>query len=87
MPKLIAEMRDDISGSPFVREFILMSKGWSYNGDPENPIFTYYFEDHDQLKPMLKVMVNYGAVIETTYNNTDRFEITEDFAEYLQMPV
>lgn len=87
MPSLIKEMRGDISSAPFTREFIIGSKKWSYNGDPQNPIFHYYFEDHDSLKPMLKVMQNYDAIIETTYNNTDRFEFTEDFAEYLLLPV
>lgn len=87
MPSLVAEMRGDIVGAPFTREFIILSKQWCYNGDPEKPIFYYYFEDHDNLKSMLKVMQNYGAIIETTYNNTDRFEFTEDFAEYLLLPV
>ncbi|WP_375230050.1 hypothetical protein [Roseobacter sp. S98] len=86
MAGLVAEMRNDIGNEPFIREFIILSKNWSYNGDPENPIFSYFFEDHDNLKPMLKVMQNYGAIIETTHNNTDRFEFTEDFAEYLQLP-
>ena len=86
IPSLVAEMRSDISDAPFIREFIIMSKDWSYNGDPQNPIFSYYFEDHDNLKPMLKVMGNYGAIIETTHNDTDRFEFTEEFAEYLLLP-
>ena len=86
MPGLVAEMRNDIGNEPFVREFVILSKDWSYNGDSENPIFSYFFEDHDKLKPMLKVMQNYGAIIETTHNNTDRFEFTEDFAEYLRLP-
>jgi len=87
MPRLVAEMRDDLKKDPFIREFIVMSKKWSYNGDPENPIFSYFFEDHESLKPMLKVMQNYGAIIETTHNNVDRFEFTEEFAEYLHLPV
>ncbi|MGH1330801.1 MAG: hypothetical protein ACRBBK_07965 [Paracoccaceae bacterium] len=87
MPRLVAEMRDDIASEPFIREFIIGSKKWSYNFDPENPIFSYYFEEHDNLKPMLKVMQNYDAIIETTHNNTARFEFTEDFAEYLLLPV
>jgi len=86
MPSLVAEMRNDLASAPFIREFIVNSKKWSYNGDPENPIFSYYFEDHDNLKPMLKVMQNYDAIIETTHNNTDRFEFTEDFADYLLLP-
>ncbi len=80
-------MRNDIGSEPFIREFVILSKNWSYNSDPKNPIFSYYFEDHDKLKSMLKLMENYGAIIETTHNNTDRFEFTEDFAEYLQLPV
>lgn len=87
MPELVAEMRDDIFKDPFIREFILLSNKHIFNFDEENPIFTYYFEDHSALKPKMKVMKNYGAVIETTYNNTDRFEFTEDFVEYLQLPV
>lgn len=87
MPSLVAEMRNDIENKPYVREFVILSKNWSYIGDPENPIFVYFFEDHLNLKPMLKVMQNYGAIIETTHNNTDRFEFTEDFSEYLQLPV
>lgn len=87
MPSLVAEMREDIAGAPFVREFIILSKKWSYNGDPKKQIFSYHFEDHDSLKLMLKVMQNYGAIIETTHNNTDRFEFTEDFAEYLLLPI
>jgi hypothetical protein len=87
MPSLVAEMRDDIASAPFIREFIIGSKKWSYNGDPQNPIFSYFFEDHDNLKPMLKVMQNHYAIIDTTHNNTDRFEFTEDFAEYLLLPV
>jgi hypothetical protein len=87
MPRLIAEMRCDICKEPFIREFVVISKDWMYNNDPNNPIFSYFFEDRDNLKPMLKVMQNYDAIIETTYNNTDRFEFTEDFVEYLQLPV
>jgi hypothetical protein len=87
MPNLVAEMRDDLASKPFIREFIIISKKVIYNGNLENPIFSYYFEDHDNLKPMLKVMQNYGAIIETTHNSVDRFEFTEDFAEYLQLPV
>jgi hypothetical protein len=86
MPCLVMEMRDDIEKSPFIREFVLLSKSWSYNGDPRNPIFEYYFEEHEDLKSMMKVMKNYGAVVETTHNKVDRFEFTEDFVEYLQLP-
>lgn len=86
IPNLVSEMRKDIVSAPFVREFVILSKDWSYSHDPMNRIFCYYFEDHYDLRPMLKVMQNYDAITEITYNNTDRFEFSEDFAEYLQMP-
>ncbi|WP_316650965.1 hypothetical protein [Ovoidimarina sediminis] len=83
IPELIQEMRTDHRKEPFVREFVLLERGWAYNGAPNNPIFYYYFEDHDGLISKLKVMENYGAVKETTYNNVERFEFTEEFADYL----
>jgi len=86
MPDLVAEMRDDIGNDPFVRELIVMSKKWTYNGDPNKPVFSYFYEDHPNLAAKMKVMQNYGAVIDFTFNNVDRFEFTEDFVEYLQLP-
>jgi len=86
MPNLVAKMRNDICNQPYIREFVILSTKWTYSSDPTNPIFYYFFEDYDNLKPMLKVMQNYDAIIDTTYNNTDRFEFTEDFVEYLQLP-
>lgn len=44
------------------------------------------FEDHEQLLEKLKVCENYGAVVNITHNNVDRFEFSEDFAEYLEQP-
>ena len=87
MPALVSEMRADICNSPLVREFIIGSKNWRYISDPKKSVFSYHFEDHDDLKLMLKVMQNYCAVVEITYNDTERFEFTEDFVEYLQLPV
>lgn len=85
MPELILEMRQDLASHPFTREFIVMSKKWSYNGSGKM-IFSYLFEDHEQLLEKLKVCENYGAVVNITHNNVDRFEFSEDFAEYLEQP-
>ncbi len=62
-----------------------MSKKWTYNGSGK-VIFFYYFEDHDSLREKMKICENYGAIVNITYNNVDRYEFTEDFAEYLESP-
>jgi len=85
VPDLVAEMRDDIGKSPFTRELIAFSKKLSYGGQ-EHPLFQYIHEDHDELLGKLNVMVNYGALVDTKFNMVYRYEMTEDFVEYLQLP-
>lgn len=85
VPDLIAEMREDIGNNPFTRELIASSKKWSYGGQ-EHPLFIYYHEDHDELLGKLNVMANYGALVDIKYNDMYRYEMTEDFIEYLQLP-
>lgn len=83
MPELIFEMREDLNKHPFTREFIIMSKKWGYNGSGKM-IFSYYFEDHEYLQEKMTVCENYGAIVNITFNNVERYEFTEDFAEYLE---
>lgn len=85
MPALVVEMRDDIEKSPFTRELIASSKKLSYGGQ-ERPYFTYYHEDHDELLGKLNVMINYSALVDVKFNSVYRYEMTEDFVEYLQLP-
>ena len=83
MPELFAEMREDLRRSPFIREFVTMKKSWHYTSDPNNPIFFYYFDDHDDLLGKLTVMENHGLVTEITYNNAKRFTMSEELVTYL----
>lgn len=85
VPELVAEMRADLSGNPFTREFIVLSKRMTYNGQ-DTPCFQYFYEDHDELLGKLKVMANYGALVDIKFNAVHRYEMTEDFVEYLQLP-
>lgn len=78
------EMRADLQKSPFIREFVLLGKQWSYNADPNNPIFHYYFEDHPNLKGKLSTLENYGLIKDARFNKVDRFRFTEDFVNYLR---
>lgn len=84
VPDLVAEMRDDLGKNPFTRELIAFSKRWSYGGQ-DRPFFSYFHEDHDELLGKLKVMENYGAVVDIKFNDVYRYEMTEDFVEYLQL--
>jgi hypothetical protein len=81
MPNLLAEMRKDLAEYPLRREFVVLKKSWSYWAKG-NELF-YFYEDHPELDSMLQVLENLGLVREITYNNTKRFIITEQLADYL----
>lgn len=81
-PKLIAEMREDLQGSPLVRQFIVLSRKWSYNPGA-TPFFTYYFEDHDQLLAIMTILEHAGAIYSIKFNSVDRYNFSEDFVSYL----
>ncbi|HEX7823142.1 MAG TPA: hypothetical protein VF463_21315 [Sphingobium sp.] len=82
MPELIEEMRTDLRSKPFTREIIALSKRMSYNPGPI-PFFSYYHEDHDELLAKLQICEHYGAIYDVRRNQVPRWNLTEDFAEYL----
>lgn len=79
MPTLLLEMKIDALAYPLNREFIVMNKGCLYNGWA----ISYYFEDHKDLKGKLNILENYKLIEDITYNNTDRYRMTEEFIEIL----
>jgi hypothetical protein len=83
MPDLIEEMRRDLSGNPFVRRFIAISRKLIYNGG-SRPEFAYFEEDHEHLIGKLQVCEKYGATVEVHLNKVPRWEFTEDFVDYLE---
>ncbi len=83
IPELLAEMKQDLSEHPYAREFVILSRNWSYNADPNKITLVYYFEDHPDLRNKLRILENYGLITEITYNNTERFVISEALAKYL----
>lgn len=85
IPDLIGEMRSDIADEPFTRELIVLRKNLMYGGQ-ERPCFVYYHEDHSDLLGKLNVMENYGALTDIKFNNVYRYELTEDFVDYLRLP-
>ena len=84
MPELFAEMRTDLQRTPMKREFIVSSKRHIYNSGRKR-ILAYYYEDHEDLEDKVGVLVNAGAVIDVTYNNADRYLMTEALVRYLVM--
>jgi len=81
--KLLDEMSSDLQRYPFGRELILMPKRVMYNSDPNNIVFSYFFEEHDWLRGKFRMLENYSLVYDITYNSVPRFVISEELAEYL----
>jgi hypothetical protein len=82
LPELISEMRADIKKHSLYREFILLKKGLIYNASKQD-FFVYYYNDHQSLDSKAQILVNYGAVVDITFNRVKRYNFTEDFVEYL----
>jgi hypothetical protein len=81
MPDLLTEMRNDLTEHRLSREFVILKKGWSYWASGNELV--YYFEDHPDLKDKLLVLQNYRLIRDITYNNVNRYIISEDLAQYL----
>lgn len=82
MPALFAEIREDLKKSPLKREFIIMGKNAMYNSGGEK-ILAYFHEDHEDLSDKVVVLANSGAVTDITYNNVDRYLMSEELVKYL----
>ncbi len=84
MPGLGAEMRQDLAGHPLKREFVVLKRSWSYWAKGNELV--YYYDDHPDLDDKLRILENEGLVQEITYNNTKRFVLSEELADYLGAP-
>ena len=82
MPEFFAEMRADLKSSPMKREFILKPKQAMYNAGNKQPL-SYHYEDHEDLADKVGLLVNEGVATDITYNNVDRYVMSEILVEYL----
>jgi hypothetical protein len=82
MPDLLREMRQDLASHPTTREAILLGKRWTYWGT-DKVIFTYYFEDHDNLEGKFQVLHNLGLIRDIKFNSVVRYMLEEHFVDYL----
>lgn len=81
-PQLLAEMREDLTKQPLVREFILLSNKVTYNPGP-TPFFVYYYENHEYLPSLMTIMQHAGAIYDVAFNDVPRYNFTEEFVSYL----
>ena len=79
IPEFLAEMAVDLVNNPIKREFALLKKGWGYSGHG----FRYYYDDHPDLDDIVRILQNYGLVLDITSGTAKRFVISEELAEYL----
>ena len=82
MPDLFAEMREDLTANPIRREFVVMSKDGAYFGG-NKAVLAYYYESHEDLPDKVGLLVSEGLVTDITYNNTDRYVLSEPLVEHL----
>ena len=80
MPELIAEMKADLEEHPLCREFVLLSKKWCYNSDPNEVVLSYYFEEHENLIEKVGLLENLGFVEDIAINYVRRYVMSERFA-------
>ncbi len=65
-PQLLAEMPQDLTTRPLVREFILLTKGVVYNAGP-TPFFVYCYDDHECLSSLTTIMQHSAAIYDRRF--------------------
>jgi hypothetical protein len=80
-PQLMEEMREDLRSSPFMREFVLLRKGWVFNSSGD--ALCYYYDQHADLDNLMHIFENLGLVREVTTTNVKRYRMSEELADYL----
>lgn len=80
MPELIAEMKQDFTNEKnlSIREFVLLpSDKVIFNSD--QPRFSYFETEHQNLKGKIAILENYGYIIDVTPGNAPIYRMTEEF--------
>lgn len=80
MPDLIKEMKEDFSThiNASIREFVILpNKRVIFNSD--QPRFSYFEDEHENLKGKISVLENFGFVVDITVSNAPIFRIKEEF--------
>jgi hypothetical protein len=84
MPELFADMHQTLNDDPFFREFILLARTTRYNANPNSPVWAFFYEDHPDLRPKIRLLENNGLVQQIAAGNADRFRMSEELVEYFR---
>jgi hypothetical protein len=79
MLDLIKEMKEDFSShkNDAIRELVILpNKRVIFNGD--QPRFSYFEDEHQNLKGKISVLENLGFVVDVTVSNAPIFRIKEE---------
>lgn len=79
MPRLIADIKKDLTSSALIRELFIISKSWALN--VQNPHFVYYFEEYENLQGKMHILENYGFIKDVTPTPTSikKYRLKEEF--------
>lgn len=80
MPELIAEMKADFSRkeNSFVREFFVLPHD-KIPCNSQEPRFSYYENEHQDLKGKIAILENRGYIIDVSISDTPIYRLTEEF--------
>jgi hypothetical protein len=83
MPKLIAEMKNDLSDpeTRYVREFLITDGRIIPN--PSAPCFHYKENEHEGLRGKAHILENIGFIIDVTHGSLPRYRMTEAFVNLI----
>ena len=70
----------DVMGRLVGQSYAEVAVGQAHNG---GDVFVYHRDTHPQLDPKLHILENHGLISDNTYNNVDRYRLTEEFVKYL----
>ena len=81
MPELIKEFKDDLSkaNQKFIREFFVLENHKVVLGGSGKPRFSYYEEEHPNLRGKVDILENQGFLIDVTPSNVPVYRMTEEF--------
>lgn len=80
MPELISEMKEDFSKNEnsSIRELVVLpSNKVKFNS--QQPRFTYFEDQHQNLKGEITILENHGYILDVTISNAPIYRITEEF--------
>jgi len=85
MPRLIGEMREDVTSSEnrTLRELVVLPNRQVLFTSGGQRRFTYYEDEHEDLRDKVTMLENLGYLLDVTPGNTPIYRMNEHFVELL----